>query len=147
MDSEYEERLRTLETQVAGISKVLTGNGDPESGVTSIVRLVRQRVHDTANGLLALENTVQLAVRDRDHALELLRAEVRRHEEDFVTATDAKEMILSAAKQAVKEHEENETKKVGSRDKRLNMWLVFAGVVVSSTIGPTIIAIIVAATK
>lgn len=131
---EMDERLRNVERTAAAVSKVVTGNGDPESGLTAQVRLVRARTHDIANHVQGLEARVTVAVQERDHKLEQIRGDLERHEEECMSKEDAQELVKATV-----------TEMRAGGDRRLNMWLVFVGVLIMSTVGPTVVAIVTAA--
>lgn len=92
---------------------------------------MRQRTHDIANTAQALDGKITLAVKDRDHALQRMRTELERYQEECMTKAEAQ----SLAKATVAEM------KAGG-ERRLSTWLVFLGVVVASTVGPTVVAIV-----
>lgn len=130
-EHQLDERLRGAEEDIRGLRTTVYGNGDKSNALVSQVAMIRQRTHDIANVVQGIDGRIIVAVKDRDHALDAIRSDFERHKGESMSKADAEVL----AKAMVAEMR-------GKGERKLNTWLLFAGVVISSTIGPMILRLV-----
>lgn len=96
-----DDRLREVEATTATHRKALFGNGDPSTGISQQVGVLRGRSHDLANAVQAVDGRVLMAVKEREHELEKVRSRIASFEEDYMSKANVEELIQATVDRTV----------------------------------------------